>query len=118
MQSRAHLLSRPAPNSMEAYANTPKEVLETIDYLEQLKHQVVQPANDDNECSICLEPFSTSGQGQRSQTADVGETPVSLPCGHVFGFTCIERYLSPFGEARNSWYVASVDSALAVFLHR
>ncbi|KAL8985405.1 MAG: hypothetical protein Q9205_000897 [Flavoplaca limonia] len=87
---------------MEAYANTPKEVLETIDYLEQLKHQVVQPANDDNECSICLESFSTSGQGQRNQTADVGETPVSLPCGHVFGFTCIERYLSPFGEARNS----------------
>ncbi|KAL8901578.1 MAG: hypothetical protein Q9192_000459 [Flavoplaca navasiana] len=87
---------------MEAYANTPKEVLETIDYLDQLKHQVVQPANDDNECSICLEPFSTSGQGQRNQTADVGETPVSLPCGHVFGFTCIERYLSPFGEARNS----------------
>lgn len=103
---------------MEAYANTPKEVLETIDYLEQLKHQIVQPANDDDECSICLEPFTTSGQGQRNQSADVRETPVSLPCGHVFGFTCLQRYLSPFGEARNSWYVTFVNSALTFFFHR
>ncbi|KAL8756392.1 MAG: hypothetical protein Q9199_002954 [Rusavskia elegans] len=87
---------------MEAYADTPKEVLETIDYLDQLKHQIVQPANDGNECSICLEPFSSSGRGSTNDSSGVAETPVSLPCGHIIGFNCIERYLSPFGEARNS----------------
>ncbi|KAL8671698.1 MAG: hypothetical protein Q9168_003798 [Polycauliona sp. 1 TL-2023] len=80
---------------METYAKTPKEVLETIDYLQQLKHQTAQPADDDNDCSICLETYSSS-------LSDAGESPVSLPCGHVFGFKCLERYLSPFGYAKNS----------------
>ncbi|KAI4277386.1 MAG: hypothetical protein L6R38_005450 [Xanthoria sp. 2 TBL-2021] len=71
---------------MEAYADTPKEVLETIDYLDQLKHQTVQPANDGNECSICLEPFSSSGQGGANDSSGLAETPVSLPCGHIIGF--------------------------------
>ncbi|KAI4239246.1 MAG: hypothetical protein LQ349_000501 [Xanthoria aureola] len=87
---------------MEAYADTPREVLETIDYLEQLKHQIVRPASDDNQCSICLEPFSSAGRGHANHSSAEAEMPVSLPCGHIIGFKCMERYLSPFGEARNS----------------
>lgn len=94
---------RYSPNKMEAYADTPREVLETIDYLEQLKHQIVRPASDDSECSICLEPFSSAGRGHANDSSAEAEMPVSLPCGHIIGFKCMERYLSPFGEARNSW---------------
>ncbi|KAL8648617.1 MAG: hypothetical protein Q9226_005917 [Calogaya cf. arnoldii] len=91
---------------MEAYADTPKEVLETIDYLDQLTHQVVLPPDDNTQCPICLEPFITSDQitvveGQVHYPPEI-ELPVSLPCGHILGFRCLQRYLSPFGEARNS----------------
>ncbi|KAL4642105.1 E3 ubiquitin-protein ligase RFWD3 [Arapaima gigas] len=50
---------------------------------------VTPPAGEDDEegdgenCSICFEPWTTAG-GHRLST---------LRCGHLFGFTCIDRWL-------------------------
>ncbi|XP_076863498.1 E3 ubiquitin-protein ligase rfwd3.S [Brachyhypopomus gauderio] len=38
-------------------------------------------------CSICFEPWTTSGEHRLA----------SLRCGHLFGFTCIERWLKGQG---------------------
>ncbi|KAL8998574.1 MAG: hypothetical protein Q9169_002414 [Polycauliona sp. 2 TL-2023] len=60
---------------MEAYANTPKEILETINYLQELKSKVVKPADNDNECCICLEPFSSSDEGHGNNVSLPSEMP-------------------------------------------
>ncbi|KAL8734357.1 MAG: hypothetical protein Q9166_001555 [cf. Caloplaca sp. 2 TL-2023] len=86
---------------MTAYADTPEEVLETIDYLNQLQHQIVQPAKDDHECPICLETYSSKSKHDAKKPLVVVDVPVALPCGHVLGYDCIEQYLSPFGGAGN-----------------
>lgn len=83
------------------YADTPNEVLETINFLKQLKSSpTVHSFKDDDSCPICLEEFFSKGY---IETLGISETPVALPCGHVMGSECLERYLSPFGEARNTW---------------
>eukprot|EP01065_Artemidia_motanka_P029465 TRINITY_DN35573_c0_g1_i1.p1 TRINITY_DN35573_c0_g1~~TRINITY_DN35573_c0_g1_i1.p1 ORF type:complete len:486 (+),score=142.92 TRINITY_DN35573_c0_g1_i1:56-1459(+) len=38
----------------------------------------------DKTCVICLEPWATSGNHRA----------VSLPCGHIFGLACIQKWLS------------------------
>lgn len=38
-------------------------------------------------CSICFEPWTTSGEHRLA----------TLRCGHLFGFTCIDRWLKGQG---------------------
>eukprot|EP00126_Sphaerothecum_destruens_P014099 Sdes_comp24219_c0_seq1m22225 len=40
---------------------------------------------DEEMCSICMEPFTTSGRHRI----------VSLKCGHIFGKVCIKKWLDP-----------------------
>lgn len=39
--------------------------------------------SEDNQCNICLEPWTSSGPHQICST----------PCGHLFGFSCIKSWL-------------------------
>jgi len=47
---------------------------------------------EETECSVCLEPWH-SPDPERS--ADSGEHPLRLSCGHVFGHKCIMRWYFP-----------------------
>lgn len=53
---------------------------------------------EDQKCSICMseyrgnnEPVTKSEQGLLGEEAS--ESPVKLPCGHVFGDLCIKEWL-------------------------
>ncbi|KAI9866501.1 MAG: hypothetical protein M1813_001052 [Trichoglossum hirsutum] len=43
---------------------------------------------EDRTCSICMDPF-----GEVEPTGGTSETPVKLPCGHIFGYACIKTWL-------------------------
>ncbi|KAI9784160.1 MAG: hypothetical protein M1839_002665 [Geoglossum umbratile] len=43
---------------------------------------------EDRTCSICMDPF-----GEKEPINGTSETPVKLPCGHVFGYICIKTWL-------------------------
>uniref|UniRef100_A0A1A8JUW9 RING-type E3 ubiquitin transferase n=1 Tax=Nothobranchius kuhntae TaxID=321403 RepID=A0A1A8JUW9_NOTKU len=45
--------------------------------------------NEDNSCSICYETWTTAGDHRLS----------TLRCGHLFGYTCIQRWLKAQGSA-------------------
>ncbi|EEF32783.1 conserved hypothetical protein [Ricinus communis] len=47
------------------------------------KRETTEPNSDGLCCSICLEPWNSQGDHQVS----------CLPCGHVYGFSCISRWL-------------------------
>ncbi|KAF7648504.1 hypothetical protein LDENG_00155990, partial [Lucifuga dentata] len=42
-----------------------------------------------DNCTICFEPWTTAGEHRLA----------ALRCGHLFGFTCIERWLKAQGQA-------------------
>lgn len=44
---------------------------------------------DGDSCSICFEAWTTAGEHRLS----------ALRCGHIFGFTCIQRWLKAQGSA-------------------
>lgn len=48
-------------------------------------------------CTICFEPWTTAGQHRLS----------ALRCGHLFGFTCILRWLKAQGTAAKCPQVSS-----------
>ncbi|KAI9885201.1 MAG: hypothetical protein M1823_003004 [Watsoniomyces obsoletus] len=76
-QHRAPYISHHGPRRATAKAieNLEKVELSTLDH-------------DDRSCSICMEPF-----GEPEPTEGKIELPVKLPCGHVFGLTCIKTWL-------------------------
>ncbi|KAI9794195.1 MAG: hypothetical protein M1816_006120 [Peltula sp. TS41687] len=43
---------------------------------------------EDRSCSICMEPF-----GEPEPTEGKIEYPVRMPCGHVYGLTCLKTWL-------------------------
>ncbi|KAL3044427.1 hypothetical protein OYC64_012837 [Pagothenia borchgrevinki] len=68
----------------------------------QAQHQNIQPllappapapsssqGEEGDVCSVCFEPWTTAGEHRLS----------ALRCGHLFGFTCITRWLKAQGSA-------------------
>ncbi|XP_052829153.1 E3 ubiquitin-protein ligase RFWD3 isoform X2 [Octopus bimaculoides] len=51
-------------------------------------HHKEGDSQDDETCSICFEPWTTSGNHR----------PASLKCGHLFGQSCIEKWLRGQGD--------------------
>ncbi|KAM3870203.1 E3 ubiquitin-protein ligase rfwd3.L [Diretmus argenteus] len=53
--------------------------------------QASQPEGDSegDTCTICFEPWTTAGEHRLA----------TLRCGHLFGFTCIDRWLRNQGQA-------------------
>ena len=49
---------------------------------------------DDKNCGICRVEYSSSSSAS-DQQEDPIETPVRLPCGHVFGTQCLKEWLNP-----------------------
>lgn len=52
--------------------------------LPQIDRKSLGPEPEDQDCSICL-----SGYGTVSRT----DTPTQMPCGHIMGAECIEKWL-------------------------
>ncbi|PMD46974.1 hypothetical protein L207DRAFT_522440 [Hyaloscypha variabilis F] len=75
----------------------------TLEYYDDKKgasHDLVPVAiedipTEDRTCSICREEYPSE-----ADTED-GDTPVKLPCGHIFGFACITTWLHNKSQARN-----------------
>lgn len=56
---------------------------------ELVKVDITTLEKEDRSCSICMEPF-----GEPEPVQGKIEWPVKMPCGHVFGLTCIKTWLS------------------------
>lgn len=76
----------------QTYANTTTETWQLLKFFQE----EIVPVDSENrapekgKCSICTEDFTaTSHQAVR------------LPCNHVFGKPCIEKWLSPYASARD-----------------
>lgn len=96
-----------------AYPSSPSQVLLKA-FLQNLSQVSIQSLlGDDNivpKCNICLNSFTdqmaqaplTNNNGENQPcstelsagTADSTETPVRLPCGHVFGTECIYQWIT------------------------
>lgn len=77
-------------NHDEAYAGTTRSDWEAITSQQGLLKTVeLEDIELENrECDICRESFGSSEGGRSS------ETPVSLPCGHIFGKDCLSSWIS------------------------
>ena len=67
------------------------------------------PKNN-RECPICLEPYLNARQGQR---------PVRLPCHHVMGKDCLQKWVRSDVRNRNNNacpYVRHLSNSLSLFL--
>jgi hypothetical protein len=64
-------------------------------FLQQLPQVPNHELTPDSECIICQEPYGTSVDG-------TVEIPVRLPCQHIVGNVCIDIWLSPTKEAKNT----------------
>lgn len=99
-----------------AYPSSPSHLL-LKSFLQTLSQVSIKSLMDDDniapKCGICLNTFteqmaqapSTNNNGENqpcsmglpAETADSTETPVRLPCGHVFGSECIYQWITGFG---------------------
>ena len=72
-------------------------IKKALNFLETLPTVALKDLGDDTECVVCMEKFG-------NKTADKGEVerPVRLPCSHVVGSFCIESWVSPRKETRNT----------------
>lgn len=64
---------------------------------------VDDPDLPDRACAFCEVDYDAD------YTVAKGETPVQLPCGHVYGHKCIFRWLSPWEEARTMCPICKVE---------
>ncbi|CAL9695211.1 unnamed protein product [Knipowitschia caucasica] len=48
-----------------------------------------EPEGEGDTCTICFEPWTTAGEHR----------PSALRCGHLFGFTCIQRWIKSAGTS-------------------
>lgn len=85
VRPRKHILSRQINMAEPAEITT-----ESVDQVEHLSLflEALQPAEvpaHQNPCPICYSPF-TNDEGDET---DICEQPSGLPCGHIFGRTCI-----------------------------
>lgn len=77
----------------EAYAGISKSDLDKI-VLHLTTFHPLKPDDlgpESQECDICRQSFLAADATGR-------ETPVSLPCGHVFGRKCLSRWIGAGGE--------------------
>ncbi|XP_068709134.1 E3 ubiquitin-protein ligase rfwd3.S-like [Montipora capricornis] len=74
-------------SSVDFHSKTPKSP--KVKHSMAVKSPLKSPTKDDDSqcCPICLEPWSNSGSHRLS----------SLGCGHLFGRSCIERWLKAKG---------------------
>lgn len=89
MDEREHALTRTVSErrSHLTHSNGPRRATaKAIDNLQPVDMGELE--KDDRTCSICMELF-----GLAEPTEGKIEHPVRLPCGHVFGATCIRTWL-------------------------
>ena len=69
---------------------------------------------DDKNCSICREEYSSSSSTKDPQQEDRVEKPISLPCGHFFGDQCLKEWLAPAPEGFGNNTCPTCRSQLSV----
>lgn len=75
--------------------NNSNRVEEVKAFLEHLPKVPEDELPDNEECVLCKEPFGTKVDGERGKES---EHPVKLPCGHIFGSSCIAIWLEKEGK--------------------
>lgn len=66
-------------------------------FLESLPRIEKSELPDHSECAICQQEYDT-----KPFHGKLFEYAVRLPCQHIFGSDCIESWLSPFKEGKNT----------------
>ncbi|KAJ0069720.1 hypothetical protein NL108_012371, partial [Boleophthalmus pectinirostris] len=70
----------PQPEAQEPIPEAPASDLSASPHMEE---------GEGDTCTICFEPWTTAGEHR----------PSALRCGHLFGFTCIQRWIKSAGVA-------------------
>ena len=89
----------PAPNSDHDQLQAQNDQLNAQasvllhEFLAKTRRLVASELDNDMNCTICSEPFLRG---------DNPEVPVRLDCGHIFGMSCILKWLSPISRAGNN----------------
>ncbi|KAH0544490.1 hypothetical protein FGG08_001388 [Glutinoglossum americanum] len=79
-QRNSYPLRRPAARAFE------RATVKAISGLQDVP--IDSLSEEDRTCSICMDPF-----GEVEPTSGTCETPLKLPCGHIFGSACIRTWL-------------------------
>uniref|UniRef100_UPI0037E79A5F E3 ubiquitin-protein ligase rfwd3.S n=1 Tax=Semicossyphus pulcher TaxID=241346 RepID=UPI0037E79A5F len=87
-QEAAPTNSSPAADSLRTEA--PNQNVQPVPVASaSVQSSHTEETGEGDTCSICFEPWTTAGDHRLS----------ALRCGHVFGFTCIQRWLKAQGPA-------------------
>lgn len=88
----------PQPEVQDPSTNSIQTSEETVAASQGAQSAQVDPASvqslqveegEGDTCTICFEPWTTAGDHR----------PSALRCGHLFGFTCIQRWIKSAGTA-------------------
>ena len=73
------------------------EIVQRLSALPAVK--VCKLKAEDSTCSICLERFKDTFETRFSiPLGETYEKPIQLPCGHIFGDICFQKWQYPFGK--------------------
>lgn len=79
----------PAPELIQLFSTLP--VLHPEDLSEE-----------DSQCNICFESFKPAHEvASRAAPGEINEKAIRLPCGHIFGDICFQKWHFPFGVGLN-----------------
>lgn len=67
----------------------PYSFLEYFGFLRRMHFKIPDLDAEKTDCPICLEPFSSDPYQPRQPI----NRPVSLGCGHTFGYSCLATYI-------------------------
>ena len=93
--------SLPSPEGFDIFEIRSAEGLENwMKGLESTSLKLLEEQGKETNCGICQQKYHDP-EAPPKETDHKPETPCLLPCGHSFGFDCLQRWLSPFPHGGN-----------------